>query len=218
MGRAAHAACPGVATGTSRPQRLHCKPALLPTPVPSAEAPCRETSSTWTSQTDHVLSSRTRTVNQAAFAAAPPLQVGARPLAGPPTVATRHREPALTRYRNKTGESCDSWGFVAARPAVQPVAWLPLRGPLTGLTPALASGKSRPSCASRRLFRRYHLRRQSLPCGKPSAASPGISKDRPSAGSSAEESTPAGSIAAACFGMNGATGSSSFRLRGSSPP
>jgi len=161
--------------------------------------------------------SRTKAVSQASFEADHPSGWSRSPLRDP----RPSRHAIVNQPSHATGTrpvKVATLGIVAARHAVSPVPWLPLRGPLTGLTPALASGKSRPSCALRRLFRRHHLRRQRPPCGKPSTTSPGISKDRPSAGSTVEESTPANDIAAERFGMTGTTASSVFRLRGSSPP
>jgi hypothetical protein len=76
---------------------------------------------------------------------------------------------------------------VAARwPLLPPVARFflvshtPPHGPFTGLTPFLSNRVSGPSCASRHLFRRHHLRLQQGLAGHRQTPLLGISKDRPS--------------------------------------
>jgi len=66
-----------------------------------------------------------------------------------------------TRYRNKAGESRSSLASATARPEVP--SGFPYASSRTlhrADSPALSTRVSGPSCASRRLFRRHHLRRR----------------------------------------------------------
>lgn len=103
-----------------------------------------------------------------------------RSLAGTAGCRDRRRAPN-PRYRNEAGESCSSLAFATARREVP--SGFPYASSRTlhrAESPLLSKWVSGPSCASRRLFRRNHLRLQRGPCGPPSNASPGVSKDRPS--------------------------------------
>jgi len=158
---------PGSSRPPTRPRRLR-RVSSSEIRVLPVEAPCREPPRRRTSPPGH--------------------RPHGCPL-GPPETVRRAprgtRRPPRPPSRSPTHATRTKPMKVAARwPLLPPVARFllvshtPPHGPFTGLIPVLANRCSGPSCTSRRLSRRHHLRLRQGLAGRDRTPLLGISKDR----------------------------------------
>lgn len=113
----------------------------------------------------------------------------ADPLAGTAVCRDRRRAPS-PRYRNEAGEGSSSLAFATARREVlSGFPYASSRALHRADLPLLSKWVSGPSCASRRLFRRHHLRLQRDLAGRRRTPLLGFPKIAPPS-CTARESTP----------------------------
>jgi len=197
---------PGVSTVASRPERLRpdrhpSRPLLLLRTPPAGNIPAARPLPIGASR---VLSSQTIRGQSAS------------PFRRPSSVATRRRTPQSHATGTKPMK------VAARRPLLPPVvrfflvSHTPLHGPFTGWRSLLSIGFSGPSCASRHLFRRHHLRLQPGLASRARCLSSGFLKIAPPL-YAAEESTPTGASLQPLRDVRSHR-SSLFHLRGLSPP